>query len=238
MVKGHSFTWEPANWRRWLDAGEQGPGAQYGELTDGMLEQLQAETHTLILDAGCGYGRVSARILEADDSSRIVGLDSSPKMIRSADVLKETGRFLATRASIEHLPFKSNSFDTVVCFGVLMHVENDTRALHELGRVLRPEGRLFFSFVNQANPFSLPYTIYAKVAKPIGYRLRHRRASFFEDELDTIGLQVRVIHPGFLVPGDVRLPGKDQLWRALDTFVVKAGLGLGYEPVFEATAGP
>jgi ubiquinone/menaquinone biosynthesis C-methylase UbiE len=48
------------------------------------------------------------------------------------------------RASAENLPFEDGSFDFVVSTLVLCSVEDQPRALHELRRVLKPDGRLLF----------------------------------------------------------------------------------------------
>jgi ubiquinone/menaquinone biosynthesis C-methylase UbiE len=48
------------------------------------------------------------------------------------------------RAPAEDLPFNDNSFDTVVATLVLCTVDDQPRALRDLGRVLRPGGRLLF----------------------------------------------------------------------------------------------
>jgi len=44
------------------------------------------------------------------------------------------------KADICNLPFKDNAFDVVLCNHVLEHIPNDTKALQELYRVLKPEG--------------------------------------------------------------------------------------------------
>ena len=43
-------------------------------------------------------------------------------------------------ASVTHLPFPSGSIDLLICFHVLEHVPDDTRAMRELARVLAPGG--------------------------------------------------------------------------------------------------
>lgn len=56
-----------------------------------------------------------------------------------AFVEKEIG-LEVIQASVTDLPFESNSFDMVCAFDVIEHVEDDTRAILELERVLKPEG--------------------------------------------------------------------------------------------------
>lgn len=48
------------------------------------------------------------------------------------------------KADILNLPFDDNSFDIVFCNHVLEHIENDTKAMSELYRVLKPGGMGIF----------------------------------------------------------------------------------------------
>jgi ubiquinone/menaquinone biosynthesis C-methylase UbiE len=72
--------------------------------------------------------------------------DPEPPLVRR---LEQRARTYATpsralRASAEDLPFDDNAFDTVVSTLVLCGVDDQPRALREVGRVLRPGGRLVF----------------------------------------------------------------------------------------------
>ncbi|WP_298418243.1 class I SAM-dependent methyltransferase [uncultured Kordia sp.] len=44
------------------------------------------------------------------------------------------------KADICNLPFEDNSFDTILCNHVLEHIPDDTKAMQELYRVLKPNG--------------------------------------------------------------------------------------------------
>ena len=48
------------------------------------------------------------------------------------------------KADICNLPFKNNSFDVVFCNHVLEHIPNDTKAMQELYRILKPNGMGIF----------------------------------------------------------------------------------------------
>jgi SAM-dependent methyltransferase len=44
-----------------------------------------------------------------------------------------------------HLPFRSNSFSTIVSYGAINYFSNDVRFLEEVGRILTIEGVLILS---------------------------------------------------------------------------------------------
>jgi len=48
------------------------------------------------------------------------------------------------KADICNLPFKDNEFDVILCNHVLEHISDDTKAMHELFRVLKPGGMGIF----------------------------------------------------------------------------------------------
>ena len=48
------------------------------------------------------------------------------------------------KADICNLPFKENSFDVVFCNHVLEHITDDTKAMQELYRILKPKGMGIF----------------------------------------------------------------------------------------------
>ena len=58
------------------------------------------------------------------------------------------------------LPFRNDCFDKVLCTGVLMHIAQDTHAVREMIRVLRPGGSLLCSFNNALSPFSIPVRLW------------------------------------------------------------------------------
>lgn len=116
-----------------------------GWLTDRMekrairkaLKQVGAEGK--ILDLPCGTGRFSRLLGERGYS--IVQADVSLEMIQFArergGSSSWTGGFV--RCDAEDLPFRSGSFDSVLCFRFLPHLPVDARkrALSELARVSR-----------------------------------------------------------------------------------------------------
>jgi 2-polyprenyl-3-methyl-5-hydroxy-6-metoxy-1,4-benzoquinol methylase len=104
------------------------------------MRLLKAPSGARVLDVGSAFGfgtRMLARRYEC------VGIDSSPSFVARAhrDVPRAT--FLRSRA--EMLPFSGQSFDAVVCLEVLEHLADESRAVEEIRRVLRPGGELVLS---------------------------------------------------------------------------------------------
>jgi malonyl-CoA O-methyltransferase len=90
-----------------------------------------------ILDAGCGKGRFARILRESDRTAEIWGLDISPEMLKfaPAGIRKAAGSMTA-------LPFPADSFDCVYATESLEHAVEIEKAVAELCRVLKPDGRL------------------------------------------------------------------------------------------------
>jgi SAM-dependent methyltransferase len=100
-----------------------------------------------VLDAGCGTGYGLAMLL-AEGPESVTGVDLSE------EAMADAGRLLGeqaelVRADVRDLPFDDDTFDLVVCFEVIEHVERQRDALDELKRVLRPSGVLLISSPNR-----------------------------------------------------------------------------------------
>ena len=72
------------------------------------------------------------------------GLDLSPEMLALARArAQQEGRGVELlEADAQDLPFPDECFDTVVCTYALCSVPDDSRVVSEMGRVLKPGGRL------------------------------------------------------------------------------------------------
>lgn len=85
-----------------------------------------------ILDAGCGRGVYTK---ELNKKKFAVGIDSSKTVIKDARKKYPGVKFIV--ANVCKLPFKDNSFDTVICSDVLEHLKDDLKGLKEMVRVCR-----------------------------------------------------------------------------------------------------
>jgi len=96
-----------------------------------------------VLDAGCGRGRNAVYL--AASGARVVALDRARLMVREgAAAARAAGTAVdPTAASALDMPFRTASFDVVVCTSVLesMVEEEAWGVAGELRRVLAPDGR-------------------------------------------------------------------------------------------------
>jgi SAM-dependent methyltransferase len=104
-----------------------------------------------LLDVPCGFGRHSVPLARA--GYRVVGVDRSDALL--ADARRRAGGERwpkLVRADYRELPFGDDSFDAAInLFSSLGYLgdEQDTRALTEIGRVLRPGARLAIEIMHR-----------------------------------------------------------------------------------------
>jgi MPBQ/MSBQ methyltransferase len=142
------------------------------------------------LDAGCGTGFQSALLDTL--GWRTHGVDVSAGLLAVAR-RRLPGTALAV-ASVEALPYPDACFDAVVCCGsTLSFVDEPARALAEMGRVLRPGGRLLLDCEHRPS-LDLAWTLAsALTGDALGYGVSPREAW---RALATRG-RLRLPYPGY-----------------------------------------
>lgn len=96
-----------------------------------------------VMDAGCGLGQMAAALAQYNDD--VLALDSMPSMVESASaVCRAWGRtnVTVTQGRLPDLSFPDESFDLIVCAGVL-DFNNREAAMRTFARLLGPGGRLY-----------------------------------------------------------------------------------------------
>jgi len=106
-----------------------------------------------VLDIGGGTGAVSEQLLERGHR-RLVAVDLSLAMLREAK--KKMPRLAMVVCDGEHLPFKGDAFQTIVCSSVLHHLPFPDRMLGEIKRTLAPYGVVVAQEPSQNHFFSTP----------------------------------------------------------------------------------
>jgi SAM-dependent methyltransferase len=103
-----------------------------------------------VLEVGCGEGRGIDRILPR--ASSYSAIDKIEEVIDRLKVKYPAGNFHS--GNIPPLgPFADNSFDVIVTFQVIEHIQDDVTFLKEIHRVLKPGGMVMITTPNR--PMSL-----------------------------------------------------------------------------------
>src|SRR4051794_1770980 len=127
-------------------------GATYDRIADPMarwgadvLDRLPLRGDETVLDAGCGSGRVTERLLERLPDGHVVGLDASPSMVDAArDRLARFGdrvELLVADLGLP-VPLESASVDAILSTATFHWVPDHDALFAHLAAVLRVGGRL------------------------------------------------------------------------------------------------
>lgn len=98
-----------------------------------------------VLDIGCGFGWAEF-LFSKLHPKKIVGIDFSKECLIVAKKFKHPSCTFKIGNALD-LPFKDNTFDTVMSWEVLEHIPKNTEVqmFKEVLRVLKPGGHLFLS---------------------------------------------------------------------------------------------
>lgn len=116
-----------------------------------MVEGLALPPGSKVLDVGCGAGAYVEQLYRMGYD--VTGVDLTVEMLEatrnrlgaSAD---ESDRLHLRQGDVENIPFPDESFDLVICVGVLSYLRSDEKAHAEMRRVLRPGGHLILAVRN------------------------------------------------------------------------------------------
>jgi len=122
----------------------------------------------VVLDAGCGNGRFmlpSANL----GAKNLIGIDYSSSVFHAHTLTKHLPNVTVVRGSILQPPMKKGCIDLIFSMGVIDHLQDPAKGMHELGKLLQSKGRLaVWLYSREGNE------LYLRVIAPllkIGHRL-------------------------------------------------------------------
>jgi ubiquinone/menaquinone biosynthesis C-methylase UbiE len=125
----------------------------YERAFDYIIHVLDPPPDAIFLDAGCGPGAHSVRLARRD--FQVHAVDFSESALGMAQEYVESrsleNKVSFGRESLLEFSFPSQSFDYVLCWGVLMHIPEVELAVAELARVIKPGGSLVISESNKSS---------------------------------------------------------------------------------------
>ncbi|MEW6033902.1 MAG: methyltransferase domain-containing protein [Chloroflexota bacterium] len=110
-----------------------------------MMGLLSLRGDELALDVGTGTGHLAEVLAPKLPRGYIVGIDGSSSMLRVARekaLRQELPNYFVLKSKAEDLFFRDLAFDLAFCVRAMHHFEDPLKALQEIGRVLKKDGRL------------------------------------------------------------------------------------------------
>ncbi len=116
----------------------------------------------LVLDVGCGEGYGASYI---SDTLRVMAVDVNKEIIKRARIkyANRSVNFMVYDGI--NLPFANESFDAIISFQVIEHVEDDKRFISEIYRILKNKGLFIITTPNKRNRLGFrqkPWNIFHK----------------------------------------------------------------------------
>ena len=154
-----------------------------------------------MLDLGCGFGRHAFEA--ARRGASVVALDAGADEVAQVRgtlaAMIEMGEIApghpatAVQGDALSLPFADGTFDRVIASEVLEHIPDDTAAMRELARVLRPGGAMAVT-VPRCVPEAINWALSDEYHDTPGGHVRIYRRSTLERRLSSAGLEATGHH--------------------------------------------
>ena len=158
-----------------------------GELRTVLLSHLTEDSRGIMLDVGGGTGLLTETL--SDVFGQVVVLEPDLRKVKYGAKRRQEVGFI--RGSAQGIPVAGGSIGTLVSVAAFHHFQDQDTALEEMGRVLKPQGRLLLVEIDVT-------TVRGKILRFTENRLMGGNSKFLVPDQ----LLEKVGHHGFV---DVRL---------------------------------
>ena len=109
-----------------------------------------------VLDIGCGNGIISRYL--GSKGFQVLGVDVDQKAIEYANAHNSFSNVQFKVKDVEALTVEGVEYDAIICSEVLEHLEQPSKLLQVLSKILKPEGVLVVTVPNGSGPRELLVT--------------------------------------------------------------------------------
>jgi 2-polyprenyl-6-hydroxyphenyl methylase/3-demethylubiquinone-9 3-methyltransferase len=114
-----------------------------------LRDWMQVQAEQAFLDIGTSTGNY-ARVL-AQAGGKVIAIDISKPMLEKAVARGNNQNISYEHANVEYLPYPDQSFDGIVVGASLNEFFDTKRALEQMARVLKPNGKLFMMYLCESD---------------------------------------------------------------------------------------
>ncbi len=123
------------------------------EQLDKMLEILNLQPNQLVLDIGCGLGKITEYIAEKTGAS-FIGIDSATKVIKWAqkNTKPKQGELVFQEGDLNNLDFSKEKFDAIISIDTLYYAKDFNNVINKMKEILKPKGQMGIFYAQERKP--------------------------------------------------------------------------------------
>ncbi|NMX21367.1 hypothetical protein C5S30_02795 [ANME-1 cluster archaeon GoMg4] len=143
---------------------------------------------SIVLEVGCGEGYGTSFLSKS--VKKIIGLDVDEQIVKHAQKKYGSTNCIFQVYNGKKIPFKENSFDAIISFQVIEHVQDDRSFVLEIYRILKQKGLFMLTTPNRTcrlKPEQKPWNPF-HVREYYPYELENLLKSIFH-EVQILGIR-------------------------------------------------
>ena len=159
----------------------------HGSIYKWALERVSVSDDSVILDIGCGGGKVVKLLSNRAFKGKVYGLDHSPEMVRLSQKTNRSsiakGIVDIKQGSVIRLPYTDEHFNLVTAFETIQFWPDISSNLTEVRRVLKSSGT--FLIANRYPPADSKWSGFLKLKNENDYKEKLNMVGFKDVSIDT-----------------------------------------------------
>src|ERR1700756_2828978 len=147
-----------------------------------------------VLDMPCGTGAISIPLLNRVEKLNLLDISSNMVAIAKKNIPEQyLHKTEAVNADFFELDLEKNSYDLIICLGLLAHVNSPEQLLNKISILLKPGGLLIIQNTDSSHFYSYLIRLYLGAKNLIrkqSYKLNNVPAKFIEGKLESNGFEL------------------------------------------------
>jgi SAM-dependent methyltransferase len=146
-----------------------------------------------VLDIGCGTGFMTFQLVKR--GIKVCSMDYDKRLINHIEKVIKRNNYEVNTIIYElgsgNLPKNLNKFDLILCLDVIEHIANDMKALSEMKKMLKENGKIIITV--PAMPF-----LYGKRDRYLGHYRRYSKKQFSDLIINSGFKTLKIFHWNFI----------------------------------------